>query len=65
MEIIITKTHTPIKAIRLKCIDCMCCQKKEITLCPVTQCPLWPYRRGKRPRTAKDQIKNVELKKSA
>ena len=40
---------TPIKAIRAKCLDCSCGQVKEIRLCPVTKCPLWPYRMGKRP----------------
>ncbi len=44
-------THlTPIKAIRSKCLDCSCYQPKEIRLCPVTNCPLWPYRMGKRPK---------------
>lgn len=43
---------TPMKAIRAKCIDCCCGEKKEIRLCPIEWCPLWPYRMGKRP--AKD-----------
>ena len=44
------KTLTPIKAIRAKCLDCSCYQPKEIRLCPVIKCPLWPYRMGKRPK---------------
>ena len=40
---------TPMKAIRAKCIDCCCGEKKEIRLCPIERCPLWPYRMGKRP----------------
>ncbi|MBM3299449.1 MAG: hypothetical protein FJY85_05815 [Deltaproteobacteria bacterium] len=44
-----TKLLTPIKAIRAKCMDCSCYQPKEIRLCPVTNCPLWPYRMGRRP----------------
>lgn len=43
---------TPMKAIRAKCIDCSCGEKKEVRLCPIEWCPLWPYRMGKRP--AKD-----------
>jgi len=43
---------TPIKAIRAKCLDCSCGEKKEVRLCPIERCPLWPYRMGKRP--AKD-----------
>ena len=43
------KVLTPIKAIRMKCIDCCNGQLKEIRLCPCQQCPLWPYRMGRRP----------------
>ena len=41
---------TPIKAIRAKCIDCCCGDKKEVRLCTIDWCPLWPYRMGKRPK---------------
>ena len=41
---------TPIKAIRAKCIDCCCGEKKEVRLCPIEWCPIWPYRMGKRPK---------------
>ncbi len=41
---------TPIKAIRAKCIDCSCGQLKEVRECPITHCPLYPYRMGKRPK---------------
>ncbi|MBR4090511.1 MAG: hypothetical protein IKK28_06495 [Mogibacterium sp.] len=40
---------TPIKAIRAKCIDCCCGEKKEVRLCPSERCPLWSYRMGRRP----------------
>jgi hypothetical protein len=40
---------TPIKAIRAKCMDCTGDQPKEIKLCPIEKCPLYPYRFGKRP----------------
>ena len=43
-------TLTPIKAIRAKCMDCTCHQPKEIRECPITNCPLWPYRMGHRPK---------------
>jgi hypothetical protein len=42
-------TLTPVKAIRAKCLDCTCNQPKEVRLCPVYSCPLWPYRMGHRP----------------
>jgi hypothetical protein len=38
-------------AIRKKCIDCSGGSRKEVRLCPVVACPLWPYRFGKRPET--------------
>lgn len=34
------------KAIRLKCIDCMCGNTAEVRRCPSTNCPLWRYRMG-------------------
>ena len=40
---------TPIKSIRKKCLDCTCNQPKEIRLCPIINCPLYPYRMGRRP----------------
>lgn len=40
---------TPIKAIRAKCLDCSCGNVKEVTLCPITRCPLYPFRFGKNP----------------
>jgi hypothetical protein len=35
------------KAIRAKCLDCMCGQAVEIKLCPSTRCALWPWRLGR------------------
>ena len=40
---------TPIKAIRKKCLDCTCYQPKEIRLCTIIDCPIYPYRFGCRP----------------
>lgn len=44
------KVLTPIKAIRAKCMDCSNQQYSEVSRCPVTNCSLWPYRFGKRPK---------------
>lgn len=41
---------TPMKAIRLKCLDCCCGQVQEIRECTITGCALWPYRMGRRPK---------------
>ena len=43
---------TPIKSIREKCLDCTNGSRKEIRLCTVVQCALYPYRFGKRPTQA-------------
>ena len=40
---------SPLKAIRAKCLDCMCGQVQEVRLCPCTDCPLYPYRMGHNP----------------
>jgi hypothetical protein len=37
------------KAIRLKCLDCVCHQEKLIRECTSTTCALYPYRMGKYP----------------
>lgn len=57
------KILTPVKAIRAKCMDCTCNQYIEIKLCPVKDCPLYPYRMGHRPKvedlsTNEDKIEN-------
>ena len=43
---------TPVKAIRKKCLDCTCNQPKEIRECTVINCPIFPYRFGRRPNKA-------------
>jgi len=44
--------NTPIKAMRKKCLDCTAGSLKEVRLCPVVECALYPYRFGKRPTQA-------------
>lgn len=41
---------TPIKAIRAKCLDCCCGSSKEVELCPIPDCSLYPYRFGRNPK---------------
>ncbi len=38
-----------LQAIRRNCMDCTGGQPKEVALCPVKRCALWPYRFGKNP----------------
>ena len=40
---------TPIKAIRKKCLDCSYWSPKEVRECTVIDCPIYPYRFGRRP----------------
>jgi len=44
-----TKVLRPLKAIRAKCLDCCGGISKEVSLCEISDCPLFPYRFGKRP----------------
>ena len=46
------KIYTPLKAIRRKCLDCSNGSQYEVRLCPCTDCTLWPYRLGHRPKCA-------------
>lgn len=43
------KRLTPMKAIRAKCLDCCCYNPNEVSLCPIMDCPLRPYRFGHNP----------------
>lgn len=46
--------RTPLKAIRAKCLDCTCGQTFEIRNCPITECPLYEYRMGHRPKAVEE-----------
>ena len=43
------KLHTPIKSMRLKCLDCCAGSAPEVKKCKNIECPLWLYRFGRRP----------------
>lgn len=45
---------TPMKAIRLKCLDCCAGQVAEVRRCELEKCPLFCYRMGHRPKEGKD-----------
>ena len=40
---------TPLRAIRLKCVDCCAGSKGEVRKCVATSCSLWPLRMGSNP----------------
>lgn len=59
---------TPMKAIRLKCLECSNESSKEVKLCPVTTCPLYDFRLGKNPnikRTYTDEQREEMAKRLA
>ena len=39
----------PLKALRLRCIDCSGGSANEVRLCTAVQCPAWPFRMGANP----------------
>lgn len=45
---------TPVKAIRAKCLECSNGQYSEVRACPATDCPLYAYRFGHRPKDDKE-----------
>ena len=50
------KVLTPVKAIRAKCLDCMCGQANEVKICPIEDCSLYPYRFGTNPNIGKREL---------
>ncbi len=53
-------TLTPIKAIRMKCMQCSNGQYSEIRKCPIPGCALYHYRLGHRP--DKETITDIDLR---
>ena len=49
------KKITPLKAIRLKCLDCCCGSWLEVKLCTCNDCALYSYRLGHRPKEEQEQ----------
>lgn len=47
------KRISPLKAIRLKCLDCCCGSSNEVKICTAARCPPYPFRDGHNPFTAK------------
>jgi len=61
------RKYTPMRAIRAKCLDCVCGQIYEINKCQIEKCPLWVYRTGHRPKNdvegdfSPDNIENEDF----
>lgn len=46
----------PVKAIRKHCLECSSESPREVELCAVTDCYLYPFRFGKNPYRAKREL---------
>lgn len=46
---------SPAKAIRAKCLDCSVGDAIEVRMCPILDCPLYPFRFGKNPFASKTE----------
>jgi hypothetical protein len=60
MENQVQNHTTPLKAIREKCIDCSGWSLKEVSLCCMPECSLYPYRFGKSPFRKKRDLSQEE-----
>ncbi len=40
---------SPLRALRLRCVDCCTGSVQEVRLCAAVACPSWPFRMGKNP----------------
>lgn len=56
-----TSRTNPVKAIRLKCLDCSGGSSAEVEKCDLKKCALWPFRFGKNPFRTKRELSDIEL----
>ena len=60
-----TSNPNPVKAIRLKCLDCCCGSYTEVDKCTARQCALYPFRSGKNPFRTKRELSDEERERLA
>ena len=56
---------TPLKAMRAKCLDCCAGSRHEVAHCCIENCPLYPYRFGRRPGSGRRQLTDEQLAAAA
>ncbi len=54
-----------LRAMRLRCIDCVGGETARVRTCQFTDCALWPYRLGRRPTRGEDLHNGPCVEKSA
>lgn len=50
------KATNPVKAIRLKCLDCCNGSHDEVRACAIEKCALWAFRLGRNPYRSKREM---------
>ena len=61
----VKENTSPLKAIRLKCLDCSVYSVAEVRECFAKSCPLYPFRMGKNPFRKKREMSDEEKSKIA
>ena len=56
------KTVSPLKAIRLKCMECSNYSAYEVKHCPITGCNLYAFRLGRNPNIKKRELSPEQRK---
>ena len=59
----VSENTNPMRAIKLKCLDCSTYNTNEIKECIVKKCPLYPFRLGKNPFRKKKELSEEERNK--
>ena len=59
----VSENTNPLRAIKLKCLDCSTYNTNEIKECPVKECPLFPFRNGNNPFRKKRELSEEERNK--
>jgi hypothetical protein len=56
---------SPLKALRLRCIDCCADQPSEVRPCTAVACPSWPFRMGANPWRKEPSDAQLEARRKA
>jgi len=57
-----TPKISPMRAIRAKCLECSNGSVREVRLCPITDCNLYPFRMGRNPYIKKRELSPEQRK---
>ena len=60
-----TSNTNPVKAIRMKCLDCSGGSRNEAERCQVKDCALYPFRMGKNPFRAVRELTDEQKQEMA